>query len=278
MHVVVPPEHARVVVGDPVAEVLREPRPRARRAGPPGTGSCGSTGWSSPSAGYTKRERIEGMGIGGEQRGRTRSSRRSPCSARAGCRTGRVSPTSRAHSPAHFSSVPRIAKSTPSACEDAGRRPGVVLAPRVVGGVALDDPEDVDRPPDLLHHRHRHGSPSRPRPPACGATRPSGCRSASCLASAPCSSDGISGSRSSTCSLTSGQQHVGEGDPARALGPAVVAGDAVEQVVARQDLVEEALRSMPMSRRGRVAHHVAVGAGAGADAALDAAQQSAAGW
>ncbi len=62
-------------------------------------------------------------------------------------------------------------------------------------------------------------------------------------------------------------------EPAGALGPAVIAGDAAEQVVAGDHLLDEALPQHADEAARGVAHHVAVGAGAGAGTALDAAQQ-----
>ena len=73
--------------------------------------------------------------------------------------------------------------------------------------------------------------------------------------------------------LDHGQEDVGEVEPAGALVPAVVAGDAAEEIVAGEHLLDEAFPQHADEAARGVAHHVAVGAGAGAGAALDAAQQ-----
>ena len=89
-----------------------------------------------------------------------------------------------------------------------------------------------------------------------------------------CSSAGMSGWLIERLLLHQRQEHVGQADAARALGHAGVAGDAAQHAVGLEDLLDPAAAQHVDDAAGRELHVLAVGAGAGARAALDAGQDA----
>ena len=156
--------------------------------------------------------------------------------------------------------------------EHPGRRPGVVLAARVIRRIALDDPQHVDRTPQVPQQRHRNGGALHPG-------RPLARRLSHRVAVAQGVGEGALqlrrhlGKPEQHLLLDQGQEHIGEAQATWALGPAVVAGDTAEQVVAGDDLLDEALAQHADEAARRVAHHIPVRACPGTGAALDTAEQ-----
>ena len=72
------------------------------------------------------------------------------------------------------------------------------------------------------------------------------------------------------------EQHLGQPDAARALGHARIAGHASQPAFAREDLLQHSAAQHGNDAPWRVVHDVAVGAGSGADAALDTREHLAA--